>query len=91
MIYRPPPPFDPDAPIIVIDIGNTTTSVATWHGGELKTPLSIATDHPLAFEEAYAAHVKAAPWNAFACMCSPNRSRRRLSLVKRSRYRWTLG
>jgi len=61
MIYRPPPPFDPDAPIIVIDIGNTTTSVAAWHGGALKTPLAVATNQPLAFEETYAAHVKSAP------------------------------
>lgn len=51
--------FDPDAPIIVIDIGNTTTSVATWHGGVLKTPLTGATENPRAFEEAYSAHVQA--------------------------------
>ena len=60
MIYRPPS-FDPDAPIIVIDIGNTTTSIATWHAGTLKTPLAVLTGSPLAFEETYAAHVKSVP------------------------------
>ena len=57
MIYRPPPSFDPEAPIIVIDIGNTTTSVAMWHSGKLKTPLTGATEDPGPFEEAYAAHL----------------------------------
>ncbi len=56
-----PPPYDPEAPIIVIDIGNTTTSVATWHDRTLKTPLTAATDNPDAFEEVYAAHFKSAP------------------------------
>ncbi len=59
MILRPPP--DPDAPIIVIDIGNTTTSVAMWHSGTLKTPLTGATEDPVPFEEAYAAHLDASP------------------------------
>ena len=55
-MIRPVP--DPEGPIIVIDIGNTTTGVATWHGGALKTPLKAATDNPPAFEEAYSAHVQ---------------------------------
>ena len=54
-------PIDPEGPIIVIDIGNTTTSVATWHGGALKTPLTEATEDSRAFEEAYAAHARASP------------------------------
>ncbi len=54
-----PPPYDPTAPIVVIDIGNTTTSVATWHEGELRTPLVGATPDQAAFEESYAAHLEA--------------------------------
>ncbi len=58
MIDRSPP--DPERPIIVIDIGNTTTSVATWHDGALKTPLKVLTDNPRAFEESYIAHAQSA-------------------------------
>jgi len=60
MIHRPPP-YDPDAPVVVIDIGNTTTKVATWHGGHLKSPLAAPTADPAAFEEVYTAHAKATP------------------------------
>lgn len=50
------PPYDPDAPVIVIDIGNTNTKVATWHTNELKTVLTVPTGDGTAFEEAYTAH-----------------------------------
>ena len=52
---------DPYAPVVVVDIGNSSTSVATWHKGEVKTPLSIPTDDQEAFGEALAAHVDATP------------------------------
>ncbi len=53
------PPYDPDALVIVIDIGNTNTKVATWHGNNLKTVLSVPTGDMSAFEEAYMAHRQA--------------------------------
>ncbi len=55
-----PPVYDPTAPIVVVDIGNTTTSVATWHQERLKTPLTHPSDDHAAFEKAYAAHLDAA-------------------------------
>ncbi len=55
------PPFDPAAPILVIDIGNTTTHVGTWAAGELKTPLPVPTHDRAAFEQAYHEHVNAMP------------------------------
>ena len=60
MIYRPRP-FDPDAPVVVIDIGNTSTKIATWHKGELKTPLGVPTESHEAFVEAFSAHIQDAP------------------------------
>lgn len=54
------PPYDPDAPVIVIDIGNSNTKVATWHGRNLKTVLSAATGDFAAFREIYSAHQQAA-------------------------------
>jgi len=54
-------PVDPDAPIVVIDIGNTNTGLATWHLGTLRTPLSVPTGDAEALDQAFAAHVKAAP------------------------------
>ena len=58
------PAYDPDAPAIVIDIGNSNTKVATWHKNNLKTVLSTPTGDLGAFSEAYVAHrtsSKAAP------------------------------
>ena len=56
---------DSDAPIVVVDIGNSSTSIATWHKGEVRTPLSIPTDDQGAFSEAFgkafAAQVDATP------------------------------
>ena len=60
MVLRPPL-FDPQAPVIVMDIGNTTLTVATWQGGQLKTPLSTPTDDDAALEEALTAHLDALP------------------------------
>ena len=53
------PPYDPDAPIIVIDVGNSNAKVATWHENNLKTVLSVPTGDMAAFEEAYSAHRQA--------------------------------
>ena len=53
------PRFDPGAPVIAIDAGNTTTSLATWKDGGLLTPLSVGTGDMNGFREAFAAHVGA--------------------------------
>jgi len=55
------PKFDPRAPAIIIDIGNTTINLGTWHDNQIKTPLAVPTGEAAAFEEAFDAHVKAAP------------------------------
>ncbi len=54
------PPYDPDAPVIVIDIGNTNTKVATWHEKNLKTVLTAPTGDIRAFHEIFVAHQEAA-------------------------------
>jgi type III pantothenate kinase len=53
--------FDPDQPIIVIDIGNSTTAVGTWRAGRVKTPLEAPTDDLGAFREGLAEHARACP------------------------------
>jgi type III pantothenate kinase len=60
MIHRVPA-FDPDAPIIVIDIGNTSTDVGTWHHGDIKTPIVVPTQQLGDLGDVLAAHVEAAP------------------------------
>ena len=50
-----------DAPIIVIDIGNTSTGIATSTAGQLKTPMSVATGDPAAFEKAFGKDASALP------------------------------
>ncbi len=52
---------DPDVPAVVIDIGNTTTGIATWWAGEVKTPVCVQTGDEAAFDEALVAHVTAMP------------------------------
>ena len=51
-------PIDLNAPVIVIDIGNTTVSLATWHDQELKTPLSVPMEDASALEQALHAHLE---------------------------------
>ncbi len=55
------PPFDPEAPILVVDIGNTTTHVGTWAAGKLLAPLPVPTHDQKAFEKVYHEHVLAMP------------------------------
>lgn len=61
MIYTPRP-FDPEAPAVVIDIGNSSIKLATWHKNDLKTPLSVPTEDQAGFREAFSAHTAAAPF-----------------------------
>ncbi len=53
--------YDPDAPIIVLDIGNTKTHIATWHHNELQTPLAVASDDDKAVTDAIQAHLDTSP------------------------------
>ena len=55
------PACNPKAPVVVIDIGNTHTTLATWHEEQLKTPLPVPTGDEAAFDEAFAAHCQAIP------------------------------
>lgn len=55
------PGYNPDAPVIVIDIGNTTTAIGTWHKDQLKTPLSVSIDDEAGFDQALEAQVDAMP------------------------------
>jgi len=60
-MVHPVPSFDPDAPVIVVDIGNTNVGLATWQADQLRTPLSIPTGDEPAFDAAFAAHLDALP------------------------------
>ena len=53
--------YDPDAPIVVIDVGNTALRIGTWHAGQLKTPLSVPTADQDAFSEAFRGHQETCP------------------------------
>ncbi len=52
---------DPDAPVLVMDIGNNSVSMAAWDHKELNTPVSAPTGDPSAFDEAFEAHLEAVP------------------------------
>jgi type III pantothenate kinase len=60
MIYTPAP-YDADAPVVVIDIGNSSIGVGTWSKDELLTPTSVATEDTIAIHEALIANVEAMP------------------------------
>lgn len=53
------PAYDPNAPVIVIDIGNTNTKIATWHQKNLKTVLAAPTADLALVMEHFAAHQQA--------------------------------
>lgn len=60
MIHRIPA-YDPNAPVIVVDIGNTDTTVATWQSDKLCASLSVPTRDEGAFHDAYTGHLEAVP------------------------------
>ncbi len=57
-MIRPVVPGNSEAPVIVIDIGNTSTSLGTWRGNKIKTPLSVGTNDTTEFDKALRAHVE---------------------------------
>lgn len=56
-----PPSSGPDAPVVVVDIGNTSVDVATWAADELKTPVSAQTADKAEIEKVLAAHFESMP------------------------------
>lgn len=60
-MISPLPPIDPGAPIIVIDIGNSTIDLAIWSHDELKGPLSVENHDQERFREALEAHIDTIP------------------------------
>jgi len=50
---------DPRAPIIVVDIGNSAIHVATWHEGNLKTPLAVDVADEAGLNKSFQAHLDA--------------------------------
>lgn len=54
-------PYDPDDPVVVIDIGNTSVSVATWQSNAVKTPIAFPRGDSDAFLDAFSAHAGACP------------------------------
>ncbi len=58
MIYQVPE-YDAAAPILVIDIGNSTVSLATVTDGALGPPVHVSVDDEAAFTQAHEAHVEA--------------------------------
>lgn len=60
-MIRSIPGFDPAAPIIVIDIGNSTIEMATWADSQLRTPLAVALEDREAFDQAFDAHAQEMP------------------------------
>ena len=53
------PEADASAPIFVIEIGNTHTTVATWHEEQVKIPVSLPTGNVDKFREVFDAHADA--------------------------------
>lgn len=48
---------DPEAPVVLVEIGNTKVKLATWFQSEVKTPLSVPVADADAFDQAFTAHV----------------------------------
>ncbi len=55
---KPPRPIDPEAPVLVVDIGNSTMAVATWWKEDIRTPLSVDLRDAEAFGKAFDAHLE---------------------------------
>lgn len=56
-----PPVFDPELPMLVLDIGNTSIHMGTWVDSRVRSATTLASDDPAAFDEAFAAHAEAMP------------------------------
>ena len=55
------PAVDLDAPIVVVDIGNTNTTLARWKAGKVHGPVTVGTHAGEAVLEALQAQAKACP------------------------------
>lgn len=56
-----PPLIDPDAPMIVLDIGNTSIHLGTWADSRIQAATSVPSDDQAAFDQAFAAHAELMP------------------------------
>lgn len=62
------PQYDPDAPIVVIDIGNTTIGLATWRNCQVVAPISVATGDRDALETAFCEQARSCPRERLAAV-----------------------
>jgi len=53
--------FDPLAPAVIIDVGNTTVEMGAWHEGDVKNRVSIKTGDQQAFAKALTVYLDAMP------------------------------
>lgn len=60
MIHKVPA-YDPGAPIILVDIGNSNISIAAWEEGTIKTPVLAEADDQAAFQDCFDAQFDAVP------------------------------
>lgn len=51
------PRIDPAAPALVLDIGNTTITIGTWHEGKVKSPVAVPNDDSASLHDAINAQV----------------------------------
>lgn len=56
-----PGPFDPAAPILILSIGNTNTSMATWHQQQVLGPVRVSTQDTAEFDAALRATIASFP------------------------------
>ena len=58
---KPPPLDDPDAPVLVVDVGNHSVKLGIWSQGSVKGRLSVATGDASAFDRALEAERQSFP------------------------------
>ncbi|HNQ24222.1 MAG TPA: type III pantothenate kinase [Phycisphaerae bacterium] len=81
-----PQPLDPNAPVAVLDIGNTSIHLGRWQRGQVSAQLAVPARDAAAFEEAFAAQLATFPTGpppaVVACSVVPEALRRVRALVE---------
>lgn len=71
------PTYDPEAPFMVLDVGNTSLSLARWQQGQVSAQAVVPAQDAAAFEEAFDALAATFPKNrpaaVVACSVAPAR------------------
>ena len=79
------PTYDPDAPFVVLDVGNTSLSLARWQQGQVSAQATVAALDDTGFEEAFdalaATFPQSRPAAVVACSVAPERLEHVRSLV----------